>query len=50
MLSQAKRRISEARELVRVNIISEKNTDGVLMGRVDDYVKDLDEVINNANS
>ena len=50
MLSQAKKRISEARELVKINIISEKNTDGVLMGRVDDYVKDLDEVINNANS
>lgn len=50
LLQQAARRVKEARELVRNSIISEKNTDGFLMGQVDDYIKDYEGFVNQANA
>ena len=34
---------------MRINIISEKNTDGFLMGHVNDYVKEIDDIASNAS-
>ena len=50
MLLIAQKKIKEARELIRVNIISEKNTDGFLMGRVDDYVKEFEDFVTHADN
>lgn len=41
-------KVKEVREQVKNNIISEKNTDGFLMGRVNDYVTEMEDIANNA--
>ena len=49
ILQAATKKIKEARELVRGNIISEKNTEGFLMGKVDEYVKEIEDIASSAS-